>query len=83
MLSQNGKHWKAADIGDKVIHRLFECFHIKMAVVKEILSDLKKSKKGKHKNGVDFKKIVLNDAKEKLKHLSEFEKSYELIEDST
>ena len=40
-----------------------------MAMVREILMELKNQKKNKLKNRVDFKKVVLNEAKEKLKYL--------------
>ena len=45
---------------------------MKMMIVREMLVELKKDKKNKLKNRVDFKKIVLNEAKEKLKYLCEF-----------
>lgn len=72
VLSQNGKHWKAAEISDQAVNKLFECFRMKMMIVREMLVELKKDKKNKLKNRVDFKKIVLNEAKEKLKYLCEF-----------
>ena len=82
VLSQNGKHRKAAEISDRAVNRLFECFRIKMIMVKEMLIELKNNKKSKLKNRVDFKKVVLHDAKEKLKYLCEFENSYKLIDES-
>ena len=45
------------------MNRLFECFNIKMAMVKEMLASFKTNKKVKKQKGVDFKKIVLSDAK--------------------
>lgn len=54
-----------------------------MMIVREMLVELKKDKKNKMKNRVDFKKIVLSEAKEKLKYLCEFENSYKLIDEST
>ena len=60
VLSQNGKHWKAADIGDQVVKRLFECFNVKMKMVRDMLFEIKRDKKNKENNWVDFKKVVLN-----------------------
>jgi hypothetical protein len=45
-----------------------------------MISDLKKKNKNKKKNGIDFKNVVLREAKEKLSYLCELENLYDMID---
>ena len=65
LLSQNGKHSCAAMIGSKAISKLIECFELMKAINNDLIGCLKKRKR-RGDGSIDFRFVILKEAKEKL-----------------
>lgn len=48
----------------------------------QMILDLKRKNKHRKKNGIDFKNIVLKEAKEKLTYLCELQQTYQMTDSS-
>lgn len=78
LMSQNGKHSYAAVLSSRAATRLIECFKTMKTLNNALMANVRK-KKRINEGMIDFRSVILKEAKEKLEFLSSISPPEKLV----